>query len=199
MSAFFEAPPPQPRTEPGEPRLPVWFQAPRGQLPCAIPLGEIIARNDKAVVGVAGGLAYTTGFELSFYVFTPDATPVESGFERGPFDRMGLDRGELPPEFLRLGLEYADGSKSMNTNPPHLPDDDEDNEDQTKPTMRPQRGKGWHREWQQDFWCWPLPASGALQLICEWPAMEIGLTRFEVDAQLILDASEQAQEIISSD
>lgn len=195
MSAFFEAPPPQPRTVPAEPRLPAWFQAPRGQLPCAIPLGEIIARNDKAVIGVAGGLAYTTGFELSFYVFTSEAMPVDSGFERGPFDRIGLDFGELPPEFLRLGLEYADGSKSMNSKPRPLPHGGEDNGDQIEPTMRHKRGEGRDREWQQDFWCWPLPPIGALQLICEWPAKEIGLTRFEVDAQLILDAAARAQTI----
>ncbi|HSS41648.1 MAG TPA: hypothetical protein VLK37_03760 [Solirubrobacterales bacterium] len=199
MSAFFEAPPPQPKTEPAEPRMPVWFQAPRGQLPCAIPLGRIIARNDKAVVGVAGGFAYTTGFELSFHVFTPEATFPEGGFERGPFDRMGLDSGELSPEFLRLGLEYADGSKLMNTNPRPLPDGDGDDEEQAKPTMRPQRGRGWYREYQQDFWCWPLPPVGPLQLICEWPGMEIDLTRVEVDAQSILDASAQTQIIIPSE
>jgi hypothetical protein len=64
--------------------------------------------------------------------------------------------------------------------------------------MRPQRGTGWYREWHHDFWCWPLPPSGPLQLICEWPQMEIPLTRREVDAQLILDASARAEEIFPS-
>jgi hypothetical protein len=157
-----------------------------------VPLGETIARNDKAVIGVAGGLVYTTGFELRFYVFTPEPVP-----DLEPFDRQALEEGELPPEFLRVGLEYSDGSKLMNTNPRRLPGEDEGDVD-SGPTMRPQRGTGWYREWHHDFWCWPLPPSGPLQLICEWPQMEIPLTRREVDAQLILDASARAEEIFPS-
>jgi hypothetical protein len=194
MSGFFEAPPPQPKTEPREPRMPVWFQAPRGELPCAVPLGEMIARNDKAAIGVAGGLAYTTGFELKFYVFTPEPTP-----DLEPFDRRALEEGGLPSEFLRVGLEYADGSKLMNTTRRRWPDESKAGEDEARPTMTPQRGTGWYREWHHDFWCWPLPPSGALQLICEWPQMEIPLTRKEVDAQLILDAAARAEEIFPSD
>jgi hypothetical protein len=187
MSGFFEAPPPQPKTEPREPRLPVWFQAPRGELPCAVPLGEVIARNSRAVVGVSGGLAYTTGFELSFYAFSLGERP-----EIEPFDRGAMKGGELVPEILRVGLEYADDSKLMSTNPRRLDDREADD----RPTMGPKRGSGWHREWQHDFWCWPLPPAGPLQLICEWPAMEIGLERREVDAQLILEAAARAQRIL---
>jgi hypothetical protein len=194
MSGFFEAPPPQPTTESREPRLPVWYQAPRGELPCAVPLGEVFARNYKAVVGLAGGLAYTTGFELSFYAFALEARP-----EIEPFDREAMQEGDLPDEILRVGLEYSDGSKLMSTNPRRWPDEDESDEAEDRPTMRPQRGTGWHREWRHDFWCWPLPPPGPLQLVCEWPAMEIALTRYEIDAQLILDAAARAQKILPSD
>jgi hypothetical protein len=191
MSGFFEAPPPQPKTEPREPRLPAWLQAPRGELPCAVPLGEVIARNDRAVVGVGGGLAYTTGFELSFYAFSLEGRP-----EIAPFDRETMESGELAPEILRVGLEYADGSKLMSTNPRRWGDEDSETED--RPTMGPKRGSGWDREWQHVFWCWPLPPAGPMQLVCEWPAMEIGLERVELDAQLILDAAARAQRVLSA-
>ena len=148
VSGFFEAPPPQPKTEPHEPRLPVWYQAPRGELPCAVPLGEVIARNDRAVVGVGGGLAYSTGFELSFYVFSLEERP-----EIEPFCRETMEDGELAPEILRVGLEYADGSKLMSTNPRRWGEQDEDGGAEDRPTMGPQRGSGRHQEWQHDFWC----------------------------------------------
>jgi hypothetical protein len=115
-----------------------------------------------------------------------------------PFDyrprQMG---GELPPEMLRLGTEYAHGRKSTNTNP-RWPEFDEDEEDESSPTMIEHGGGGGGREWRQSFWCWPLPLPGPLQLVCEWPSMEIPLTRHEIDAQLILDAAERAQEIFPS-
>lgn len=194
MSDFFEAPPPQPKPELREPRPPAWCQAPRGELPCAVALGEVIARNDKAVVGVAGGLAFTTGFELDVYAFSLGERP-----EIEPFDRGAIENGGLPPEIVRVGLEYADGSKLMSTNPRRWGGEDEEDQAEDRPTMRPQRGTGRHREWRQVFWCWPLPPPGPLQLICEWPAMEIGLTRREIQAQPVLDAAARAQRILSAD
>jgi hypothetical protein len=155
-----------------------------------VSLGGVIARNDRVVVGVGGGLAYTTGFELSFYVFSLKEHP-----ETEPFDREAMASGELTPEVLRVGLEYADGSKLMSTNPRRWGDDDGE-VDEDRPTMSPKRGSGWHREWQHVFWCWPLPPAGLLQLICEWPAMEIGLARMDADARLILDAAAHAQRIL---
>jgi len=36
-------------------------------------------------------------------------------------------------------------------------------------------------------------------LACEWPAMNVPLTRHELDAQTILDAAKRAQVIFSND
>lgn len=170
--------------------MPVWLQAPRGVLPCAVPIGKVIARNEKAAIGVAGGLAYTTGFELTFYVFAPEAAP---GLE--PFDRRILAEGGLPPGLLRVGLEYSDGVKLTSTSPRRWPEEVEAGEEGAGPTMMPRRGSGWDNEWHRDFWCWPLPPPGPLQLVCEWPEMEIVLTRREIDAAPILDAASRAEEI----
>lgn len=200
MNDFFEAPPPQPETRVEEAEGPVWFQPPRGVLPCAVPLAEVIARNDQVAIGIAGALAYTTGFELKFIVILARTAARDLG-DLDPFDyrhRGGQRDGELSPEMLRLGIEYSDGRKSMNTNP-RWPEFDEDEEDESKPTMIEHDGGGGEREWRQSVWCWPLPSPGPLQLVCEWPSMEIPLTRHEIDAQLILDAAERAQEVFPSE
>jgi hypothetical protein len=162
-----------------------------------VPLAEIIARNDKVAVGVAGALAYTTGYELKFIVLLTR----KAARDLDPFDyrhRRSQGDGELPPEMLRLGIEYADGRKSTNTNL-RWPEFDEDEADESKPTMIEHAGGGGEREWRQSFWCWPLPSPGPFQLVCEWPSMDISLTRHEVDARPILDAVERAQEIFPSE
>ena len=196
MSDFFEAPPPQPETHAEEAEGPVWFQPPKGVLPCAVPLADVIARNDEVAIGIAGALAYTTGFELQFIVLLTG----KAARDLDPFDyrfRGSQSEGEISPEMLRLGMEYADGRKSMNTNP-RWARFDEDVVDESKPTMIEHGGAGGEREWRQSFWRWPLPSPGPLQLVCEWPSMGIPLTRYEIDAQLVLDAAERAQEIFPS-
>jgi hypothetical protein len=197
-SEFFESPAPREAPEPREPRLPPWFQAPRGELPCAVSLGGVLARSEEAVVGVGGGLAFTTGFELSVYAFSFGEDLEGDRFGRGgPFDRTPTEGGEIAPWVLRIGIEYADGSKLMSTLPRRRDEIGGDDEADHPPTMGYQRGTGWHRESHQVFWCWPLPPPGPMQLICEWPAMEIDLTRREFDAQSILDASARAEAIFS--
>jgi hypothetical protein len=186
---FFELPPPQKVAEPSEPRTPVWWQAPSGELPCPIPVSEILARNDDVVIGVGGGRAYTTGFELTFYVFAPHGTD-----DLEPFPFRALEEGGDPADYLRLGLEYADGSRLSNTSSRRWPGDESDGGD--SPTMNFKRGQGRPREWHGDFWCWPLPPSGIVQLVCEWPQMGISLSRRALDGSLILNSAERAEKIL---
>lgn len=197
MNDFFEAPPPQPETDAEEAEGPVWFGPPRGVLPCAVPLAEVIARNDKVAIGIAGVLAYNVGFELKFIVLL--TRKAGRGLHLFGYEQLlARSEGELPPEMLRIGMEFSDGRKAMNTNP-RWRGFDEDEEDESQPTMIEHGGGGGEREWRQNFWCWPLPPPGPLRLACEWPHMEIPLTRHEIDAQEILDAAARAQEIFPAD
>jgi hypothetical protein len=189
VSDFFELPPPRKKEERTEPRRPDWWGAPRGELPCSIGLGELLVRSDAVAVGVCGGRAYTTGFELTFYVFA-----FEGSDDLEPFPFGALEEGGDPGEYLRLGLEYADGARLSNTAPRRWPGDDDPEDD--RPTMSIKRGQGQPHEWHGDFWCWPLPPPGPVQLICEWPRSGIPQTRREFDASLILDAAGRARRIL---
>ena len=166
MSEFFEAPPPSPEPDEDyeEPAGPAWFGPPRGVLPCAIPLAEVVARNDRVAVGIAGIFAYNTGFELKVVVLlTRGAARLAHPFRFGEgFD----DEGPLSPKLLRVGLEYSDGRKSMSTNPRWPAFDRDDAVDESNPTMVQEGGAGGDREWRQDFWCWPLPSPGPLRIVC---------------------------------
>jgi hypothetical protein len=93
----------------------------------------VVARNDKVAIGVAGILAYSTGFELKVVVvLTRDSGRLVRPFRFGEdFD----DEGELSPKLLRVGLEYSDGRKSMSTNPRWTMWGEDDDVDESRPTM----------------------------------------------------------------
>jgi hypothetical protein len=61
------------------------------------------------------------------------------------------------------------------------------------PVLMQRGGSGGTRSWDFGFWVWPLPPAGRLAFVVEWPSEDIALTRAEIDASAIRDASERAQ------
>jgi hypothetical protein len=59
----------------------------------------------------------------------------------------------------------------------------------TDPVLDGMGGGGGGGRWRQDSWVWPLPPSGPVGFVCEWPAAGIPLGRHEIDAQVLLDAA----------
>ena len=199
MSDFFEPLPPPP--EPIVPgfrryRLPPWIGAPQATLPGVVAMELVLARTEAVAVCVSRLAAYPTGFEFDVVTMT---APDQAGLDpmlfhdyHQDFGRGGADA--IPPEMLRLGIQFADGSKATNIGgfPHHRQSPD-------APLMVAGGGGGGGGRWSQSQWVWPLPPPGPLTLVCEWPAMDIPLTRHELDAQTILDAAGRAQVIFSDD
>jgi hypothetical protein len=171
--------------------MPPWLGPPHGTLPGVVASERILARTDKVAVCVTRLAAYPTGFELDVVTMSSDD---EDGLASLMFDhhhpmhRWATD--EIPPELLRFGVQFSDGSKATSTGEFH-----HHHQPPARPVMNPGGGGGGGGSWCQTQWVWPLPPPGTLTLVCEWPAMDIPLTRSELDAQLILDAAARAQVI----
>jgi len=177
-------------------RSPPWHGPPRGTVPGVVPVELVIARNEKVAVFVARVAAYPTGFEIELQAISrdedDDLDPML--FMQGHFRRTR--RGdEIPTEILRFGVQFADGSKATNTDGGRFDPSGPPN----GPVMQEQGGGGGSGSWEQSYWIWPLPPSGPLTFVCEWPAADIPLTRLELDAQAILDTSGRAQVIFSEE
>jgi hypothetical protein len=43
------------------------------------------------------------------------------------------------------------------------------------------------------LWLWPLAPEGAVEFVCEWPALGIELSRIEVAASLLRDAAARSR------
>jgi hypothetical protein len=103
---------------------------------------------------------------------------------------------EIPPELLRVGAQFADGRKATSVGVGGgIAEDREPGSEPSGPLMISRGGGGCGRHWHQGFWFWPLPPDGALQLVCEWPAQGIELTRRAIDTAEIRAAAARAQVI----
>jgi hypothetical protein len=59
--------------------------------------------------------------------------------------------------------------------------------------MFPLGGGGGGGRWSHANWVWPLPPPGPLTFVCEWPGLDIPLTRVAMDAERIRDAGGRAE------
>lgn len=195
--SFFESPPPPPEPpERDDFETPEWFGPPRNVLGAPVPIRLVLARTRDVVLAVTDATAYPKGFDLTLAV---RSRPPADDDDFDPFElddpftwrhRRRRGRGEIPPEFLRFGIEFADGEKATNLGGPFTLGPEKQPEG---PVLMPHSGGGGGGDWDQKFWVWPLPPPGPLAFVCEWPAKEIELTRKEIDAQLVRGAAEHAE------
>lgn len=194
MSDFFEPPPEPVVPDPQRYRQPPWIGAPQGTLPGVVAMELVLAQTETVAVCVSRLAAYPAEFEFDVVTMTagdqPELDPML--FHHQHFGRTAGDG--IPPELLRLGIQFADGTKATNTGGFH-----HHRQAPARPVMHAGGGGGGGGHWRQLQWVWPLPPPGPMILACEWPAMNVPLTRHELDAQTILDAAKRAQVIFSDD
>jgi hypothetical protein len=195
-SGFFQ-PPPSPWPEQAERRnAPPWTGRPQGP-PLGATVTELpLARSELAAVLIAYIDAYPDGFELEIATSTRVAFHDLRRERDGSADifgrhwpMVGESRDAIPPQLLRIGIQYADGRAATNIAGHDRPLEG--------PVMSPLSGggggSGGESHFHQGYWISPLPPPGPVAVVCEWPALEVPLQRREVDAQLILDAADCAR------
>lgn len=196
MNEFFDAPLPRPVEAELRYRMPPWLAAPRGTLPGVVALDLVLARTEKVAVCISRAAAYATGFELDVITMSAqDDDEIDPWLFHRRRQLLHRGGGPIAPEMLRLGVQFADGSKAMNTGGRHYAA----GEPPTGPIMHSGGGGGGGGSWRQSQWIWPLPPPGVLVFVCEWPALDIPLTRCEIDAQPIIDAAARAQVVFSDE
>jgi hypothetical protein len=164
---------------------------PEAALPGVVAEGLLLARTDDAVVAVTGLMAYPTGFEfvLTAVLRHEDRRSriFDPGLQHGWLG--GRDDEPLPPEFLRLGVQFADGGVASNLDRRAFPRPDTE---PAGPILIADGGGGGGRRYDMRYWVWPLPPPGPVGFICEWPAHGVAESRMDIDARLILDAAARA-------
>jgi hypothetical protein len=166
----------------------VW-EKPDAVVGAGVPGEVVLAHTADAAVAVTGLLAYPSGFEFvcSAVLRQEDhlGRILDLGFGRGP----GRGDGEPLPEFLRLGVRFADGSVVTNLDwRPFL----EPDSDPGMPVLVPDGGGGDGQRYDMRYWIWPLPPLGPVTFVCEWPVYGIVESRGTLDALPIVDGAARA-------
>jgi hypothetical protein len=188
--SFFEPPVPPPgvaRAKVVSP--PAWIAPPQNVLPGIVPVQLIVARTDETVVAVAGVQAYPAGCSFTLSLRLRNLSVREE--QRLPylFDSTDPEDDPLAGDFLRFGVQFADGRKATTLDhPPYDPEGQEPD----RPVLREHGGGGGGAAWDMEYWLWPLPPAGPFAFVCAWPARGIAESRAEIDAASILEAAGRA-------
>lgn len=206
--SFFEPPPPPDLPEPPfeMPEPEPWWSAPRNELGAPVPLRLVLGRTDQVAIAVVGVTAFSTGVTLTLAIRSrslrgdENLDPEPAVF---PFGHPAMRRqlaGELPPELLRFGVQFADGSKATTVDGGRWgPGVAPGKSAPAGPILSSSGGGGGEGEWDADYWLWPLPPPGTLTFAVEWPSKGIELTMQEVDAGPILEAAATSEALWPSD
>ena len=175
---------------PEPPRRPDWAR-PEHVVGEMVPVSFLLARSSTAAVKIQHLTAYPNGFEFQLVVhYRPTGEPWDP--MHGLHGRPRQPYGVLTDEVLRFGIQFADGSKATNIGPPTM------RSAEGNPrglVLQAGSGSGGTTVADTTYWVWPLPPPGPVAFVCEWPKFGIPLTRHEIDANLIRDASTRAIEL----
>jgi hypothetical protein len=190
--SFFEAPPPPP--EPEIHRQPEWSGPPENVLPSPFELEVVLARTDGLAILAHSGLSYPNGFSFRVALQRREA---QEGLDGNPFHHWHRpQRGGIPEEALRLGVQFADGAKATVFDGARWFGQADGPQG---PVLLQRGGGGGNKSWDFAFWVWPLPPEGPLALVCEWPSEHVELTRAEIDAAPIREAAARAETLWTDD
>jgi hypothetical protein len=171
-----------------EQATPPWLAPPERELGIVLVVERDLARTEAAVVSVRSVTVHSTGFSVATVAArrprrrTPGELEALSGHWHPHFG------GEPPADLVRLGVQLADGRTATNVDP--FPCFEEAPERTV--LMAGGRGGGLDRQ-DLSLWIWPLPPPGRLELVCEWPAERIPVSRIGLDAEEILDAAARVE------
>lgn len=200
MDEFFEIPNSiaEPSRSP-EPDEPPWIHPPRDVIAGLVADRRVIARTDRLVVMLTHIDAFPTGAMFRFRIIgqRPNEmsendwwdfheTIMRHRLHPGPTDAV-------PDEFFRIEVEFPDGRKATNIAHAFNPDP----RFRSKPPEEPSivqiggGGSGQTRSFAvgRSIWLWPLPPADTFDLVIEWPAYGIPVTRIPIEGADIVAAS----------
>ncbi|WP_144659272.1 hypothetical protein [Paenarthrobacter nicotinovorans] len=148
-----------------QPGRPEWSGPPSDELPGMVPSGGFVLRGPNAVVALKAVEVFSAGCILDLVWSVRRSEESDSGWrevmERG-FERPGL------PGIL-FGVALPDGRKAFAGDPSMV----EGPLDTPGPVLVQQEGGGSSASSEQaqgaaQYWLWPLPAEGDLQIVAKW-------------------------------
>jgi len=174
--------------EPERPVPPPWFEPPKGVLPGLLADRVTLVSNKEVILLVDQFRVHPAGLEFTLSLWLRNAD--EAMFDM-PWELHQRRSSPDDPEFLRFGVQFADGRRWTNL-PGPMPDFEAEPEG---PVVMPRSGGGGGDHWDMDYWLWPLPPPGDLTFVADWPLHGVAETKATIDGQRIIDCSKTAEVI----
>lgn len=183
--------PPEPEQSPfpeetaPTPRQP-WTGPAEDELPALLPVSEVLAVTDNVAVALVGAHVHSDGVELLLErrMRRGDLSAEEWNRLTGVFFGHNHGMPDIGP--LRYGLALGDGQRVLEGGAFGFSEDEPAN-----PTIARTRGSGGGDQWSfsgsDGLWLWPLPPEGPIELVMQWPGMDIPESRVILDAAPILE------------
>lgn len=194
MSFFAEIPEPDLTQDVREIRkIPAWVQPSNNELPVAIPLTRILARNPGYALSLLRADVFSSGvmFKLRLDMrYRAAATPAQRDDMHRTLELYGMGRG-ADADRVRLGLALPGGVTVDSGLQIGYPSWDKE---PGSPVLSIRGGGGGGDEMGSttsiDAWLWPLPEAGVatMHFACAGLGLAEGST--EIDTRVLLDAVE---------
>jgi len=166
----------------GDPRPHRWYWkqtdptlgSPDDESGILLPVHLRLLDTPNASLVLGGMTAYSTGVEFRLTThYDPDLLDPQGGCHR-------YFQGGDPDQCLRIGLQFSDGTRTTSLD--HLLPSEQ--REQAPAALK----KTWDGGQRQRWWVHPLPPSGPVLFVLEWPAA----TKERITVQLDGDAMRQA-------
>lgn len=161
-----------------------------------VPVSVVCVRrvaSSGAVVSITTVIAYPAGvrFALSVQVPGDGGELLAAASQSQSGSRLS---GTIPDDAMRVGVEFSDGRTAVPFYDAFLePVGGED-----APCLVYRRGDGLPGYIEIEYWLAPLPPSGRLAVVLEWPIFGIERTELELPADVIREAASSAGSVADS-
>lgn len=163
-----------------------WEDPTAPHAPVPLPYTQVVAKTDDVAILISGMYAYPDGVEIKVDTFTRGvgAEWFRGGFYPGT--------GDVPDDFLRVGVAYSDGRKATNL---EFPWNRKKSKEAPTCGIEDHGGGGSDQHQEHSYWCWPLPTDGQFKIVFEWPGFHIAVTEITLDGAEIRQAGESSQPV----
>jgi hypothetical protein len=155
---------------------------------------RVIARTAEVAVVLNRIVAFPDGFEVTIGSYARGEVEKEMRRSYGPERHHRQEGGTLSEKFLRIGLQFPDGTKLTNID--FMPGVSMMfRTEEPAAGMDPLGGSGNGSDWTETFWVWPIPAEGDVDLVVEWLAYGVLETRISLDGDELRRLSRESRPV----
>lgn len=173
-----------------------WWTAPTDRLPVLYPASEILATTEHLAIALVGVDVYSDGVEIRIErrLRRNDLPYDEWQRLNNAFMEHWAGHGASSAGRLRYGVVLSTGEQVLSDRPFGFAGDPMSPPESSSLVRSGGGGGGDGHSYSSNdaLWLWPLPPSGSLELVLQWPTLGVPETRTSLDVSSFGELAEQS-------